>query len=112
MRILYLTNGFPYPLTSGYLRHYYLIKELARHHAISLLSIVGPNFAAENVAALAPCTERVLTFVSTSKAGSFRRKALARVRSLGGAQGDEAVRQMRAAVERLSQAEPFDVVLF
>ena len=113
MRILYLTNGFPYPLTSGYLRHYYLIKELAQHHAITLLSIVGPNFAAENVAALTPFTERVLTFVSTSKAGSFRRKALARVRSLaGGAQGDEAVRQMRAAVERLSKAEPFDVVLF
>ena len=28
MRILYVTNGFPYPLTSGYLRHYFLIKEL------------------------------------------------------------------------------------
>ncbi len=27
--ILYITNGFPYPLTSGYLRHYHLIGQLA-----------------------------------------------------------------------------------
>jgi len=113
MRILYLTNGFPYPLTSGYLRHYYLIKELSREHAITLLAIVGPNFAAENVAALEPFTEQVQTFVSTSKAGSLRSKAIGRVRSLAGsAQADEAVRKMRAAIERLSSEERFDVVLF
>jgi sugar transferase (PEP-CTERM/EpsH1 system associated) len=113
MRILYLTNGFPYPLTSGYLRHYYLIKELSREHAITLLAIVGPNFAAENVAALEPFTEQVQTFVSTSKSGSLRSKAIGRVRSLAGsAQADEAVRQMRAAIERLSSTERFDVVVF
>ena len=28
MRILYVTSGFPYPLTSGYLRHYHLIGSL------------------------------------------------------------------------------------
>ena len=36
MRILYVTNGFPFPLTSGYLRHYFLIRELSARHAISL----------------------------------------------------------------------------
>jgi glycosyltransferase involved in cell wall biosynthesis len=113
MRILYLTNGFPYPLTSGYLRHYYLIKELAQRHAITLLSIVGANFAAEHVAALEPFTERVLTFTSKSKSGSFKSKAIGRLKSLAGsAQGDEAVRQMRAAVEQMTGAEPFDAVLF
>ncbi len=113
MRILYLTNGFPYPLTSGYLRHYFLMKELSQRHAITLLSIVGANFAAEHVAALTPFTEQVLTFTSRSKAGSLKRKAIGRLKSLGGAaQGDEALRQMRAAVERLTRAEPFDAVLF
>jgi len=113
MRILYLTNGFPYPLMSGYLRHYFLIKELSERHEIALLSIVGANFAPEHAAALAPFTEQVLTFTSRSKAGSFKRKAIGRLNSLaGGAQSDEAVRQMRAAVERLTSTEPFDAVLF
>jgi polysaccharide biosynthesis protein PslH len=113
MRILYLTNGFPYPLTSGYLRHYFLIKELVQRHAITLLSIVGANFAAENVAALQPFTERVLTFTSKSKSGSLKSKAIGRLKSLAGAgQGDEAVRRMREMVERMTREEPFDVVLF
>jgi polysaccharide biosynthesis protein PslH len=113
MRILYLTNGFPYPLTSGYLRHYFLIKELAQRHAITLLSIVGANFAAENIAALQPFTERVLTFASKSKSGSLKSKALSRLKSLASAgQGDEAVRRMREVVERMTREEPFDAVLF
>jgi glycosyltransferase involved in cell wall biosynthesis len=113
MRILYLTNGFPYPLTSGYLRHYFLIKELSQCHAITLLSIVGATFAAQNVAALEPFTERVLTFASKSKSGSLRSKALGRLKSLAGAsQADQAVRLMREAVERMTQEEPFDAVLF
>src|SRR5918998_2575115 len=44
MRIMYLTNGFPYPLTSGYLRHYFLIRELSQRHAVTLLSITGASF--------------------------------------------------------------------
>ncbi len=113
MRILYLTNGFPYPLTSGYLRHYFLIKELAQNHAITLLSIVGPNFEPKNMAALAPFTERVLTFTSATKRGSFRRKAISRLRSLAeGNQADDAVRQMRQTIDQLTREEPFDVVVF
>ncbi len=56
MRILYLTNGFPYPLTSGYLRHYFFIKELAKQHKITLLSIVARNFDSQNLQALTPFT--------------------------------------------------------
>jgi len=32
MRILYVTSGLPYPLTSGKLRHYFLARELAKRH--------------------------------------------------------------------------------
>jgi polysaccharide biosynthesis protein PslH len=113
MRILYLTNGFPFPLTSGYLRHYFLIKELAQRHTISLLSIVGASFSPEHGAALEPFTERVLTFTSAHKGRSMQHKALGRLRSLAGEdQADEAVQQMGAAIERLLREESFDAVLF
>ena len=113
MRILYLTNGFPYPLTSGYLRHYFLIKELAPHHAITLLSIVGATFASEHAAAMAPFVERVVTFTSASKSGSFRRKATSRIRSItNGGQGHRAVQEMGATIQQLIQREHFDAVLF
>ncbi|MFQ6099224.1 MAG: glycosyltransferase, partial [Armatimonadota bacterium] len=110
MRILYLTDGFPYPLTSGYLRHYFLIKELSRHHAITLLSIVGANFRTEHSAALAPFTERILSFTSTNGSRSIQRKAISRLQSLAG--GDQATRQMGVAIRRLTRDEHFDVVLF
>lgn len=110
MRILYLTNGFPFPLTSGYMRHYYLIKELSQQHEITLLSVVGANFAAEHAAAMEPFTEQVLTFLSSNKSGSLKQKAISRVRSL--AQADSAVQQMSAAIVKLTQASDYDAVLF
>lgn len=113
MRLLYVTNGFPFPLTSGYLRHYYLIRELSRQHAITLLSIVDATIAPSSIAALEPFTEQVLTFPSSQKRRSLWRKALGRARSIvASAQGDQALWQMRAAVERLARTEPFDLVLF
>ena len=65
MRILYLTNGFPYPLTSGYLRHFFLIRELSRRHRITLLSLTNGSFRQEHVRALAPYTDQVMTFRRT-----------------------------------------------
>ena len=110
MRIIYVTNSFPYPLTSGYLRHYFLIRELARHHHVTLLSITGASFMDEHAAALAPFTERVLTFPRERKSGSLNRNAIRRLRLL--VRGDEAVRRMRGALERLLHEQPFDLMLF
>jgi len=110
MRILYLTNGFPYPLTSGYLRHYFLIRELAQSHSITLLSLTRADFVAEHTEAMSPFTERVLTFTAAANGGSPARKALNRARRLAGR--DQAVREMCAAVERITAERPFDVVLF
>lgn len=113
MRILYLTYGFPYPLTSGYLRHYFLIKELSSHHDVVLLSVVSANFDPENIEALAPFTERVFTFTSTNKGTSFTRKAINRIISFTGIGiSDEAVRKMREKVEALVGGERFDLVFF
>ena len=60
MRILYVTNDLPWPLTSGYLRHYHLIRHLAGRHAITLLSLVKRGHDPDDAVALAPFTEAVL----------------------------------------------------
>ncbi|GAB4416682.1 MAG: TIGR03087 family PEP-CTERM/XrtA system glycosyltransferase [Anaerolineae bacterium] len=110
MRVLYLTNGFPFPLTSGYLRHYHLIRELSAWHRITLLSVVGPSFRAEHAEALRPYTERVLTFRSSGRGRSRAGKALAWGRATLLGQSPE--RAMRAAIRQLLAEQPFDAVLF
>lgn len=109
MRLLYLTNGFPYPLTSGYLRHYFLIKELSRHHAVSLLAVTDTDVAPQDVAALRPFTECVMTFTSARRRGSLPQKAVRRLRTL--TQPSPAVQEMRNAVERLVKEKRFDAVI-
>jgi glycosyltransferase involved in cell wall biosynthesis len=108
MRILYITNGFPYPLTSGYLRHYYLIKELSARHSVTLLSLVGARFSAECAEALAPFTELTLPFALTRERSPVM-KTIGRLRLLAGR--NPAVQQMCAVIESLKRKERFDVAL-
>jgi len=112
VRILYVTNGFPYPLTSGYLRHYFLIRELAERHAVTLLAVVGPGFEDAHAAELADATERILTFPA-ARGRSRGRKITQRLAGLlpGGLADAPAARLGRAAAE-LHGADPFDAVLF
>jgi glycosyltransferase involved in cell wall biosynthesis len=109
MRVLYLTNGFPYPLTSGYLRHYYLIHELAPDHEVTLLSLIGAGFRPEDIEALRPVVERVETF------GGGRRsplgKVLRRVRAVVGRSDDPGVTAMADRAVALHVERPFDVVV-
>ena len=51
MRVLYITAEVPYPLTSGYLRHYHILRGLSARHDVTLLSLtrrpeVSPEAAA------------------------------------------------------------------
>jgi glycosyltransferase involved in cell wall biosynthesis len=41
VRLIYITGAFPYPLTTGYLRHFHLLSRLALDHQIRLFSLVG-----------------------------------------------------------------------
>lgn len=109
MNILYLTNGFPFPLTSGYLRHYFLIKELAEDHEVSLLSMVAPSYKEEHQEALRPFTKRIMTFSSGSKGGSLSKKIVRRLRSIS--QPDPSVQKMRQAIDELLRTDHFDVVV-
>ncbi|MCB0000536.1 MAG: hypothetical protein KDE56_32445, partial [Anaerolineales bacterium] len=99
MNILYLTNGFPFPLTSGYLRHYFLIKELAKDHEVSLLSMVAPSYKEEHQEALRPFTKRIMTFTSSRKGGSLPKKVIRRLQSIS--QPDPSVQKMRQAIDEL-----------
>ncbi len=111
LRILYLANGFPWPLTSGYLRHYFLIRELARRgHRISLLTIVPSGFEPADRAELEPFTERIVTVDSHRRTRSFRRRAQRRIESAS--IGETAARRLRDEVETIVATVPHDVALF
>ncbi|MBW3542839.1 MAG: glycosyltransferase [Planctomycetes bacterium] len=103
MRILYLTAGFPWPLESGYLRHYHFIRELSRKHAVVLLSLAGRGYLPEHAAALEPIVERVQAFPLGRRRGKTFRMLLGRERAL---------RDMAETAEGLVRRGGFDVVLF
>ncbi len=110
MRVLYLTNGFPFPLTSGYLRHYFLIRELAPDHEITLLSLTGDGFRPEDAEALRPMVERVEVFGGgrrPSPLGKMRR----RLRALVGRDEAPGIAAMAARAADLHAERPFDVVV-
>ena len=110
-RVLYLVNGFPWPLTSGYLRHYHAIRELsARGHRITLMAIVSSDFRPEDRAALEPFTERTVTVESTRRSRSLRHRATRRLGAMS--IGESAARRLRGEVAEAVREVPYDVVLF
>jgi len=110
MKLLYLTNGFPWPLTSDFLRHYHFIRELSKDHDITLLSLVNGTFADEHTDALAPYTRNVRTFASAQLRRSPTGKLIRGLRMVTGT--EEAVRRMRDAVEEMAAKEAFDAIFF
>ena len=112
--VLYITNGFPFPLTSGYLRHYFLIGRLADAGCrVILLSVVGVDHRPEHAAAMADRTERVEVFASTDRGRGVRQRWMRRLRRVlpvGG--GDPAAKRLAARAEQIVTSEPIDAVVF
>jgi glycosyltransferase involved in cell wall biosynthesis len=108
MRLLYVTEAFPYPLTSGVLRHYHLIRELAPRHRITLAALVSARWASEARDAMEDLTERIETFPA-ALGGSTPTKAFARLAGFLG--GESGARALARRVDELHRREPFDVVL-
>ena len=110
MRLLYITNGFPFPLTSGYLRHYFLLRELSARHQVTLLSLAGPEFEPAHAAALEPYTVRVEAFGGRrlSLPGKVRR----RVRTLAVGSADGPVAAMRDVAATLVLDGAVDAAVF
>jgi polysaccharide biosynthesis protein PslH len=109
VRIVYVTNGFPYPLTSGYLRHYFLIRHLsAASHDVALFSLSDRPVPPEDRAALeASCTS--VTVVRTDSGSRLRRRLATVLPSL--TVDGPAAALGRAAAE-LAERWPADAVLF
>jgi glycosyltransferase involved in cell wall biosynthesis len=112
MRVLYVTGAFPYPLTSGFLRHYHLIRELSVEHRITLLALAGRGFVAEHAEALHPFTERTIA-IPTGQGGRGSRSGWQRrVRAVGRrVRGEPGVAELRATAARLHADEPYDAMV-
>lgn len=112
MRVLYITNDFPFPLTSGHLRHYYLLRELARAHDVSLASIVRPDFSETDAAALEPFVERMVTRPSSTQGRSTGEKLRNQIRAVVRREPVEhAAIELRDAVAALRRAVSFDAAV-
>jgi glycosyltransferase involved in cell wall biosynthesis/thymidylate kinase len=97
MRIAYITAEVPYPLTSGYLRHFHFLQRLSREHEIALLSLSRRGaLDPESRAALEPLVRRLEVF-------PYRGGALARNR---------AALRLRDALAGLVSSGGVDAVLF
>jgi glycosyltransferase involved in cell wall biosynthesis len=96
MRLVYVTSGFPFPLTSGFLRHYHLLARLAVHHEIRLFSLVNSDHRPEDRAEIERLGVEVRTFATGGSALRTRAAQAARLAPdlvVGG------VRALRAAVD-------------
>jgi glycosyltransferase involved in cell wall biosynthesis len=105
-RVLYLTAGFPFPLSTGYLRHFHLLRELACNHHVHLLSLAGPTFQPDHLHGVEPFVDRVSTFPRTV---GTRRGRLRRL--LEPARPDAASLAMAAAVDDELQRGAVDVAI-
>lgn len=103
MNILYITSEVPYPLTSGYLRHFHFLQALAQHHTLTLLSMTrrGPLHP-DAAAVLGPLLKRFEVFGVRGRRGGRVHRAL-RMR--------RCARELRRAVAAHLASEATDVVV-
>jgi glycosyltransferase involved in cell wall biosynthesis len=110
MRILYVTNDMPWPLTSGYLRHYHLIRQLSPRHQITLLSLVKRGHDPDDATALAPFTEAVMHVPATFGRAGLRNRVAARAQGVV-VGGDIAASELGRLGATAHAAAPFDALL-
>ncbi len=109
MRVLYHVAGFPYPLTSGRLRHYHLIRQLSRRHRVTLVAAVAPEHPSEHEAALSDIAERVVTFRSPFMSRRRLVRALGHLRRNALGVRDPDISWITREVGAEHASEPFDV---
>jgi polysaccharide biosynthesis protein PslH len=118
MKILWIYPEFPYPLTSGFLRGFHLLRGLGERHAISFLSLTNQKrVPAQTIQQLRPYTERIAIFSRCSAPQPLWLKISGLVPVLGWRVKEAwntrwAVKQMKQEVCSLLQQQTFDIVLF
>lgn len=111
-RVLYLTQVLPYPLDAGAkVRQYHMLRHLAQHHEVTLVSFTRPDDPPEALEHLKTCCECV-------KVVPMRRSFWRNLRA--GAKGfltgepivvaRDDVAEMKRLLQHLTQATAFDVV--
>jgi glycosyltransferase involved in cell wall biosynthesis len=101
MRILYVTSRFPYPLTSGALRHFYFLRELARRHEVTFVSLTDESFDPAWKEALAGCVRIETVQRPAGSQGDFR--LIAGI--------DSSLIPLREVVARIAAESTFDVAV-
>lgn len=112
MKVLVLTPNFPSPTWGAGTRNYYLLKTLARHHAVSLLSLIDCEEDLEKRALL----QDVVTSIKCIMRPSFQRKRLRQLSCMARLQSyslalNEYV-EVQAALDELLAKNNYDAVLF
>lgn len=103
MRLLYITAEVPWPLASGYLRHFHFLSALGQRHEVTHLSLTRRGeLSPEAAQALEPLVRRLRVFgAANSGGGSLRRAAGLR----------RAARRLATAANEHLHDEAFDAVL-
>ena len=106
MRVLYITAEVPWPLQSGYLRHFHIMRGLSEDHEVTLLSLTRRDGLSEDAArALGPFLAGIEVVSHGARRGRMGKaeRVLARRR---------AARRLAASVRERLAAGRHDVVLF
>lgn len=117
MRILYVTPAFHHPSLRGPTRCYHFTRELAKRHAITLLSLSKVEVSREAHQEMASYTERILLFDTQRASDSRWRRVLEKLPFVGRRLGKElqrrdAIQRMKEAFAELVREGSYDVVLF
>jgi glycosyltransferase involved in cell wall biosynthesis len=112
MRILYITSELPYPLTSGFLRHYHFLRGLGRRHSVTLVTLTKrPELSQETAAALG-FLDRLVVLGLPHESGRRARLPGAGRRLERALRTRRAVDEMKQTVQELVRREPPDVLVF
>jgi glycosyltransferase involved in cell wall biosynthesis len=111
-RILFLTQVLPHPLNSGAkIRAYYVLRHLAEGHEVTLASFVREDDEPESLTHLASFCAQVRTVPMKRSALRDARAVLkALLTGRPAVIARDEVRQMHAALRRLTTEERFDVI--
>lgn len=119
MKILYLTSELPYPLRTGFMRHYYFLRSLGPRHEVTYVSLTRRKEGADEqtLRVLSEFAKKVVVF-PVADAGRIS-SALERIGSLPviggtlvrGTYNRHALSVLRGYLTDLQREERFDLVL-
>lgn len=117
MKILYITPTFQHPALRGSYRHYYILRELAKRHAITLLTLERAAINETAMGEMQAITEQIVTFKTNGSTASTGQTLAHRLPLVGRPLAQQiglrrSVEEMRQTLQRLARERQFDVVLF